>query len=86
MTLKQLPQQFILRKLTVIQPSDLMGNYFLIFIIIFIISQQVVHTQSKPFQVSWVRSILNHKHEENLNRIDNNPEIIHSGTLKWQKP
>jgi len=62
MTLKQLSQEFIAHELTVIQPSDLMGNYFLQFIFLFTITQ-VIHSQSTPFQVSWVESILKHKTE-----------------------
>jgi hypothetical protein len=69
----------------IIQPSDLMRNYFLQFTLLFKITQQVVHTQSTPFQVSWVRSILKHKPEENRNCIEINTEIIHLGSLQWQK-
>jgi hypothetical protein len=72
----------MVHNLTVIQPSDLMGNYFLQFIYPFITTQQVIHTQSTPF---WVRSILKHKPEENLNWTEINTEIIHGGSLQWQK-
>jgi len=49
----------MVHNLIIIQPSDLMGDYFLQFIFLFI--TQVIQTQSTQFQVSWVRSILKHK-------------------------
>jgi len=67
MTLKQFSQELILHNLTVIQPSDLMGNYFLQFIFLFTVTQQIIHTQSTPFQVSWGRSVLKQKLEDNFN-------------------
>jgi len=83
MTLKQLSQEFMVHNLIITQPSDLMGYDFLQFILLFKITQQVVHTQSTQFQVSWVRSILKHKPEENRNCIEINTEIIHYGSLQW---
>ena len=85
MTLKQLSQEFMVHNLIIIQPSDLMGNYFLQFILLFKIRQQVFHTPLTKFQFSWVRSILKHKPEENRNCIEINTEIIHWGPLQWQK-
>jgi hypothetical protein len=77
MTLKQLSKEYIVHKLIIIQPLDLMGDYFFHFILLFKITQQVIQTQSTPFQVSWVRSIMKHGPEENINCIEINTEIIH---------
>jgi len=43
MTLKQLSQEFMVHNLTIIQHSDLMGGYFLQFILLFTVTEQVIH-------------------------------------------
>jgi hypothetical protein len=50
-----------LHNLTIIQPSDFQ------FILLFTITQQVIHTQSTAFQVPWKKCMLKHKIEKNLN-------------------
>jgi len=61
MTLKQLSQEFMVHNLTIIQNSDLMGDFFPLFIFLLIITQQVVRTQANSIPFSWLRSILKHE-------------------------